>query len=112
MMIPSSRKRVVVCRQEAIYSCLLLGNLVFISSKLHVCPSSKPPPRRAPYTPRNFVTGANLKPLECLWRKAEVDLGEKQDSFRRTYGWFWAQLGMDLGKRLDVARSGLLICFN
>ena len=37
--------------------------------------------------------------------------GECRVGFGRMHGWFWAKLGMDWGKRLDVARDGLLICF-
>lgn len=42
-----------------------------------------------------------------------ADLGGERGDFGRIWGWIWEEKKrLDLGKRWNVARGGLLICFH
>ena len=41
-----------------------------------------------------------------------ADLGGKRGDFGRMWDWIWTKMRLDLGKRWNVARGRLLICFH
>lgn len=49
-------------------------------------------------------------PSKCLQCKAGVDMGEKQGGFKSA-GLVLAKVGLDLGKRRNLPRGGLLLCY-
>ena len=59
----------------------------------------------------NLVSEAHLKPFKCLRCKVGTNLDDMLGGFKTNWGWFWTNVGLDLGKCQDIARVRFLIMF-